>query len=87
MAEGFNKKGNSYPESSEEEIRTPYVKIGQLTVERNFLENAFRRLGLGGLKKWSCKTIPGRTPNDVYYENVTKLGIMLLKKYQTFILL
>ena len=52
MAEGFNKKGNSYPERSEEEIKDLHAKIGQLTVERDFLENASRRLGLGGLKKW-----------------------------------
>lgn len=53
MAEGFTKKGHLAPLQSEEEIKDLHAKIGQLTVERDFLEDASRRLGLGGLKKWS----------------------------------
>jgi len=33
------------------DIKDPHAKIGQLTVERDFLENASRRLGLLGGKK------------------------------------
>ena len=34
------------------EVKELHAKIGQLTVERDFLANASRRLGLGGVKKW-----------------------------------
>lgn len=33
-------------------IKELHAKIGQLTVERDFLETASERLGLGGVKKW-----------------------------------
>jgi transposase len=52
MAEGFGKKGPSLPQSSEEEIQKLHAKIGQLTVEVDFLEQASKRLGLWGGKKW-----------------------------------
>lgn len=53
MAEGFCKKSSLAPLQSQEEIKELHAKIGQLTVERDFLEDASRKLGLGGLKKWS----------------------------------
>jgi transposase len=48
----FNKKNTSFPQSSEEEVQKLHAKIGQLTVEVDFLEKASRKLGLGGGKKW-----------------------------------
>lgn len=36
----------------EDAVRELHAKIGELTVERDFLARASRRLGLGGGKKW-----------------------------------
>jgi len=33
-------------------IKELHAKIGELTVEKDFLERASDRLGLGGVKKW-----------------------------------
>jgi transposase len=33
-------------------IKELHAKIGQLTVEKDFLESASERLGIGGVKKW-----------------------------------
>ena len=52
MAEGFGRKNSSLSASCEEDIKSLHAKIGQLTVELDFLENASRKLGLGGAKKW-----------------------------------
>ena len=48
----FNKKNMFLAQSSEEEIQKLNAKIGQLTVGVDFLENASRKLGLGGGKEW-----------------------------------
>jgi transposase len=36
----------------EDEVKELHAKIGQLTVERDFLVSASKRLGIGGGKKW-----------------------------------
>ena len=49
----FDKKNISPSlNNSEEEIEKLHAKIGQLTIENDFLEKASRKLGLGGGKKW-----------------------------------
>lgn len=48
----FDKKNAALPLSSEEEIQKLHAKIGQLTIENDFLQTASRKLGLGGGKKW-----------------------------------
>lgn len=45
---GADKRADNH----EAEIKELHAKIGQLTVERDFLANASRRLGIGGVKKW-----------------------------------
>lgn len=52
LSVGFSKKQENRQLTQEEEIKTLHAKIGELTVERDFLEQASRKLGLGGLKKW-----------------------------------
>ena len=52
MATRFDRKNASAPLSSEEEIQKLHAKIGQLTIERDFLQHASIRLGLGGLKAY-----------------------------------
>lgn len=52
MGEGFCKKSDRAPVSQEEEIRMLHAKIGELTVDLDFLEKASRKLGLGGYKRW-----------------------------------
>lgn len=51
MTQLFDQKAVVHSQSNSEEIKTLHAKIGQLTVERDFLETASIRLGLGGLKK------------------------------------
>lgn len=38
--------------SKEQQIKDLHAKIGELTVERDFLEQASNKLGLGGGRKW-----------------------------------
>ena len=52
MAASFDRRGSSHSLSSEEEIQKLHAKIGQLTVENDFLQHASKTLGLGGGKKW-----------------------------------
>lgn len=52
LSVGFSKKQECRQLTQEEEIKTLHAKIGELTVERDFLEQASRKLGLGGLKRW-----------------------------------
>ena len=55
MAASFDKKNAGIPLSSQEEIEKLHAKIGQLTIENDFLQNASRKLGLGDVKKWYFK--------------------------------
>ena len=52
MEAGFSGKLEKVSADKEAEIHGLHAKIGQLTVERDFLEGASNRLGLGGVKKW-----------------------------------
>ena len=52
MEAGFSGKQEVQAKDHDKEITSLHAKIGQLTVERDFLENASSRLGLGGVKKW-----------------------------------
>ncbi|OFW68859.1 MAG: transposase [Alphaproteobacteria bacterium RIFCSPLOWO2_01_FULL_45_8] len=47
----FGKVSVNMSSAGEEEIKTLHAKIGELTVERDFLEKASRRLGQGAFKK------------------------------------
>lgn len=47
----FGKSSVNLSVAGEEEIKTLHAKIGELTVERDFLERASRKLGLGVFKK------------------------------------
>jgi len=49
---GFSGKLEIQDKDHEAEVKTLHAKIGQLTVERDFLADASSRLGLGGVKKW-----------------------------------
>ena len=49
---GFSGKQERQEIDHSSEIKELHAKIGQLTVERDFLENASKRLGLFGGKKW-----------------------------------
>lgn len=51
MESGFSGKFESQTVDHESEIKELHAKIGQLTMERDFLSQASRRLGLGGGKK------------------------------------
>ena len=51
MEVGFSGKLDLKQEDHESEVKELHAKIGQLTVERDFLSEASRRLGLGGGKK------------------------------------
>lgn len=51
MENSFGKAPQSVNESSEEEIKTLHAKIGELTIERDFLERASRKLGLGVFRR------------------------------------
>jgi len=48
---GFSGKQEKVSNDQDEQIYNLHAKIGQLTVERDFLERASNRLGLGGGKK------------------------------------
>lgn len=50
---GFSGKLEKQAKDEESHIKELHAKIGQLTVERDFLVEASNRLGLGGDKKWS----------------------------------
>jgi transposase len=52
LGQSFSGKQERQQLNSEEEIKLLHAKIGELTIERDFLEQASRRLGLGGYKKW-----------------------------------
>ena len=47
----FSTKSFENKVSQEEEIRHLHAKIGELTIEKDFLERASRKLGLGAYKK------------------------------------
>ena len=52
MEAGFSGTQEKADKGNAQEIKTLHEKIGQLTVERDFLADASSRLGLGGVKKW-----------------------------------
>jgi transposase len=49
---GFSGKPEMEKNDHAAEIKELHAKIGQLTVERDFLADASSRLGLGGVRKW-----------------------------------
>lgn len=51
METGFSSKLEKQKEEQSSHIKHLHAKIGQLTVERDFLVDASSRLGLGGVKK------------------------------------
>lgn len=52
LSQSFSGKQERQQLNSEEELKLLHAKIGELTIEKDFLEQASRRLGLGGYKKW-----------------------------------
>ena len=52
MTSGFSGKRERQVQDHTTEVKELHAKIGQLTVERDFLADASRRLGLIGGKKW-----------------------------------
>ena len=52
MEAGFSGKREKTTTEHEAHIHELHAKIGQLSVERDFLVDASNRLGLGGVKKW-----------------------------------
>lgn len=52
MEAGFSGKVENQTMEHHAEVKELHAKIGQLTVERDFLSEASSRLGLGGGKKW-----------------------------------
>lgn len=52
MEAGFSGKIETQTVDHQAEVKELHAKIGQLTVERDFLSEASSRLGLGGGKKW-----------------------------------
>ncbi len=52
MEAGFSGKLDVQNKDHKAEIHELHAKIGQLTVERDFLDGASAQLGLGGVKKW-----------------------------------
>lgn len=52
MEVGFSGKLEVRDKDHTAEVQALHAKIGQLTVERDFLEGASSRLGFGGVKKW-----------------------------------
>ena len=52
MEAGFAGKLEVQKNDHKSEIHELHAKIGQLSVERDFLRDASSRLGLGGVKKW-----------------------------------
>ena len=51
MEAGFSGKVESQAVDHDKQIKELHAKIGQLTVERDFLLDASARLGLGGVKR------------------------------------
>jgi len=51
IGETFKGKPERNRGYNEEEIKELHAKIGELTVEKDFLERASVRLGIGGVKK------------------------------------
>lgn len=51
MEAGFSGKLDIQEKDHAAEVQELHAKIGQLTVEKDFLERASSRLGLGGAKK------------------------------------
>ncbi len=52
MEAGFSNKFEKSHTDQEAHIYELHAKIGQLSVERDFLVDASSRLGLGGVAKW-----------------------------------
>ena len=52
MSAGFSGKQERQESDHSSQIKELHAKIGQLTVERDFLVDASKRLGLFGGKKW-----------------------------------
>ncbi len=52
MEAGFSGKHEKSHTDQEAHIHELHAKIGQLSVERDFLVDASNRLGLGGVKTW-----------------------------------
>lgn len=52
MELGFSSKLEKEKTDHAAEVKELHAKIGQLTVERDFLSEASSRLSLGGAKKW-----------------------------------
>jgi len=50
MAEGFSKNKVQQQVNLDEEMKTLHAKIGELTIEKDFLEQASKKLGV--YKKW-----------------------------------
>ncbi len=51
MAQLFDQKACVKDIASADDIKNLHAKIGQLTIERDFLEQASNQLGFGGFKK------------------------------------
>jgi transposase len=52
MESGFSGKLEKSQANHEAHLHELHAKIGQLSVERDFLVDASNRLGLGGVKRW-----------------------------------
>jgi len=52
MEAGFSGKLEVQKNNHTLEVKDLHAKIGQLTIENDFLSEASSRLGLGGAKKW-----------------------------------
>jgi transposase len=52
MEAGFSGKLEVQQNNHTLEVKDLHAKIGQLTIENDFLSEASSRLGLGGGKKW-----------------------------------
>jgi transposase len=52
MEAGFSGKLDKVQSDHKAEIKELHAKIGQQSVELDFLLDASSRLGLGGVKKW-----------------------------------
>lgn len=48
----FSDKAQSFCGGEDHRIKDLHAKIGELTIERDFLSQASRGLGLAGAKKW-----------------------------------
>lgn len=57
MEAGFSEKLEKSQTEHEAYIHGLHAKIGQLSVERDFLVDASNRLGVGGGKKWESPLI------------------------------